>query len=248
MNKACKCIIICILLQIVCLAPNAFAHTDVTPMEAKALIDNNNKLLVIDVREETEYCSDTGHIPGAHNYPLISGVLEQKYQELPLEGELLIVCQSGHRSNTAAEFLDANGYQHVYDMEGGMSAWEWETVGCIDTDGDGVNDDLDNCPEVSNPDQQDTDKNGIGDACENNNTFCPAEILYGENSEEAMLLRDFRDTVLNKTSDGQKIIRLYYAVSPMLVTMIEKDKELKDEIKTVVDELLPRLREKMHQN
>lgn len=35
-----------------------------------------------------------------------------------------------------------------------------------DYDGDGVTDGVDNCPTVSNPDQADTDMNGIGDACE----------------------------------------------------------------------------------
>jgi len=248
MKKARYIIILYVFLQTLYLPSNAFAHTDVTPLEAKDLIDNNKNLTVIDVREEAnEYCK-LGHIPGARNYPLNSGVLEEKYQELSLEDEFLVVCQSGHGSNTAAEFLDANGFQHVYDMVGGMSVWEWETVGCIDTDLDGLNDDLDNCPEISNPDQKDTDKNGVGDACENNNTLCPAEILYGESSEEALLLRDFRDTVLDKTSEGRRIIRLYYAVSPMFVTMMEKDKKVKNRIKTAVDELLPGLRKKMHQN
>ena len=248
MEKARNIILLYTFLQMLCFPLNAFAHTDVTPLEAKDLIDNNKNLIVIDVREEVnEYCK-LGHIPGARNYPLISGVLEEKYQELPFEDEFLVVCQSGHRSNTAAEFLDANGFQHVYDMEGGMSAWEWETAWCIDTDLDGFNDDLDNCPEVSNPDQKDTNKNGVGDACENNKTLCPAEILYGESSEEVLLLRAFRDTVLIKISEGQRIIRLYYAASPILVTMIEKDKKLKNRIKTAVDELLPGLREKMNQN
>ena len=36
----------------------------------------------------------------------------------------------------------------------------------VDTDGDGVSDDDDNCPLVSNPDQTDTDGDGFGDACE----------------------------------------------------------------------------------
>jgi len=36
----------------------------------------------------------------------------------------------------------------------------------VDTDGDGVPDDIDNCPFVSNPDQSDLDGNGIGDVCD----------------------------------------------------------------------------------
>ena len=245
MNKACNFIIIYIFIQIVCLAPNAFAHTDVTPLEARELINNNKNLIVIDVREEAnEYCK-LGHIPGARNYPLISGILEQKYQELALDGEFLVVCQSGHRSNTAAEFLDANGFQHVYDMEGGMSSWEWETVTCIDSDSDGLNDDLDNCPAVANPDQKDVDGDGVGDACANNKA-CPVEMIYGENSEETMLLRAFRDNVLNKTAEGQRIIKLYYAMSPVVVKIINKDKIIKGRIKAAIDELLQGLRKKIH--
>jgi hypothetical protein len=38
-----------------------------------------------------------------------------------------------------------------------------------DTDGDGIADIIDNCPLVPNPDQRDTDGNGVGDACNDAN-------------------------------------------------------------------------------
>jgi hypothetical protein len=46
----------------------------------------------------------------------------------------------------------------------------------IDTDGDGVPDDRDNCPTVRNPSQTDTDGDGIGNACECLNIECPPPV------------------------------------------------------------------------
>ena len=40
---------------------------------------------------------------------------------------------------------------------------------CTDTDGDGICDNIDNCVNVSNPDQADIDNDGLGDACDDNN-------------------------------------------------------------------------------
>jgi len=226
------------------MAAKALAYTVVTPQQAQQLIETNSALIVVDVREVNEYCGANGHIPGALNYPWISGVLQKDYAELALDAEILVVCQSGHRSALASEFLDSKSFLHVYSMEGGMSAWQGKTATCVDSDEDGINDDRDNCPTVSNPDQKDTDQDGVGDACEEKN-LCPAEAVYGENSEEVLLLRDFRDSVLHKTAEGRKVIALYYALSPVLVSMLAEDAELKNRLRAVIDRVLPELKEKM---
>jgi rhodanese-related sulfurtransferase len=104
------------------------------------MIDTNSNLVVVDVREETEYCDDAdtppGHIPGALNYPWATGVLEATYDELPIDGDILIHCRSGVRSAAAADFLCLQGFTNIYNMTGGMLAWQWETVGCCYSDAD----------------------------------------------------------------------------------------------------------------
>ncbi|MHC4356110.1 MAG: rhodanese-like domain-containing protein [Planctomycetota bacterium] len=118
--------------------PAALAHTDVTAEQARELIDSTSDLIVVDVRERYEYCSVGGHIPGALNYPWRSGVLQSRYHELPVDAPVLVVCGSGARSNSSAGFLDENGFLTVYDMLGGMSAWQWKTAPCTYSGGSGT--------------------------------------------------------------------------------------------------------------
>ncbi len=109
----------------------AAAHTDIASQAAQELINSGGDLIVVDVREPTEYCDERGHIPGAVNYPWTSEVLQTRYGELPKQVPILVVCRSGHRSNEAAGFLDAHGFAAVYDMTGGMKAWTGQTAPCL---------------------------------------------------------------------------------------------------------------------
>ena len=109
------------------------SYTSISSVEAKAMIDaGENDLIVIDVREEYEYCNSGGHIPGSLNYPWTSGVLLDRYMELPMESDILVICRSGNRSKDASDFLVDKGYRNIYEI-GGINDWEWETVTCDGT-------------------------------------------------------------------------------------------------------------------
>ena len=136
------------------------------------MIDSNPNLIIIDVREETEYCDDSvdvdgpGHIPGALNYPWNSGVLQTRYSDFPTDAQILVVCRSGNRSSQAAEFLCLNGYIQIHNMLDGMISWDGNRTACTDIDNDGIFDHLDNCPSICNSNQTDADNDGIGDVCD----------------------------------------------------------------------------------
>ena len=69
-------------------------------------------------------------------------------------------------------------------------------------------------------------------------TTCPSEEMYGTASPETQLLRNFRDTILNGTPEGQDLIKLYYTWSPFLVEAMRNDEELKTQLKETVDKIL----------
>ena len=71
---------------------------------------------------------------------------------------------------------------------------------------------------------------------------CISELIYDEYSDEIGILRHFRDNVLSKTPVGQEIIKLYYQWSPVIVKAMEEDEEFKEEIKEMIDRVLPLIR------
>lgn len=52
------------------------------------------------------------------------------------------------------------------EIQGPTGSDLFSDVGVLDTDGDGILDDEDNCPAVANADQADADEDGVGDACD----------------------------------------------------------------------------------
>ena len=87
-----------------------------------ANLQTEKKAIIIDVREDSEWQAE--HIAGAIHIPLKQ--LEERLAELkPYQNEKIITqCRSGMRSAKAAELLQSSGFNNVYNMEGGLNAWQ----------------------------------------------------------------------------------------------------------------------------
>ena len=88
----------------------------------KASQSKQKGFVLVDVRSRDEHMS--GFIPGT-DFNIDFREMQGRHQELQakLDQHIVVYCQSGHRSNIAAETLMGLGYQHVYNVEGSMNAW-----------------------------------------------------------------------------------------------------------------------------
>jgi rhodanese-related sulfurtransferase len=92
----------------------------VNPREAwERLSDKQASAVLIDVREPGEF--NGGHAKGAKNIPLSQ--LGKRVAEVPRNREVLLICQSGNRSMTAAHFLQKQGITQVFNVSGGTTVW-----------------------------------------------------------------------------------------------------------------------------
>ena len=100
-------------------------YEQITPEEAKKIMDSGEEHIILDTREQDEY--DEGHIAGAILIPYTE--IENKAEEtMPDKDKLILVyCRSGRRSKIAAESLAKLGYTNVKEF-GGIIDWQYEIV------------------------------------------------------------------------------------------------------------------------
>ncbi len=77
---------------------------------------------------------------------------------------------------------------------------------------------------------------------------CAAEEIYGRDSEETDLLREYRDMVLSNSHEGQEFIKTYYKFSPIFTKLLEQRPLLKNRTKAFIDSMLPEIRKKVEQS
>jgi rhodanese-related sulfurtransferase len=97
------------------------ASNEIGTLEATRLM-NQGSTLVLDVREVAEYAA--GHLPRARHIPLKE--LPQRVGEIAKfkEKAVVVTCRTGPRASSASRVLKRAGFTTVYQLKGGVTAWE----------------------------------------------------------------------------------------------------------------------------
>ncbi|WP_339876652.1 rhodanese-like domain-containing protein [uncultured Algoriphagus sp.] len=93
---------------------------DITVEDLKSRLDNKEKFVFLDVREEWEYDDDN---LGAINIPLADLPTRLDELEAYKDEEIVVHCRSGARSMNAKKFLETKGFSKVRNTTGGILAY-----------------------------------------------------------------------------------------------------------------------------
>ncbi|MBE0516759.1 MAG: rhodanese-like domain-containing protein [Methanophagales archaeon] len=100
--------------------PDQIIPVDIVVDEAKRLIDSESEdLIFLDVRTGEEY--NAAHIEGARLIPLSE--LSNRTEELNKSTKIVVYSEDGSNSTTACEILIEKGFEQVYTVLGGITAW-----------------------------------------------------------------------------------------------------------------------------
>ncbi|MED1864594.1 rhodanese-like domain-containing protein [Fictibacillus nanhaiensis] len=95
----------------------------IEPKEVERLLETDNTLNIIDVRENDEVAQ--GMIQTATHIPL--GEISDRINGLDRDKEYVMVCRSGKRSEKACAILASHNI-NVINMSGGMLSWKGKTT------------------------------------------------------------------------------------------------------------------------
>lgn len=112
-------LIVLVVLFIVSRMMPAKGVKNITTADLKDDLKDKNKQF-IDVRTPGEFKAN--HIRGFKNIPLQS-INENAIKQLSKDKEIVVICQSGMRSNKASKVFKKMGFKQVTNVKGGMSAW-----------------------------------------------------------------------------------------------------------------------------
>lgn len=100
-----------------------FSMEVISASKLKKILEAENSLLILDVREENELLGRLGHCDNSVNI-LVENLRERVLElETMRYREIRTVCRSGVRAARATKVLEREGFENVKVLAGGMLAW-----------------------------------------------------------------------------------------------------------------------------
>lgn len=94
--------------------------TCISVKEVNDKLSNNENIVVLDIRDPASY--QQSHLPTAKH--LSNDNLVDVLNQTPKTSNLIVYCYHGVSSQAAAKYLMEQGYEHVFSMDGGFTAWQ----------------------------------------------------------------------------------------------------------------------------
>lgn len=97
--------------------------SNLTPASAVQLMNSEeDNMLLLDVRESAETAA--GKITKAVQIPV--SAIDKRVGELDKHRNkhVIVYCKNGTRSGVACKALNKAGFEHVYNLSGGVAAWQ----------------------------------------------------------------------------------------------------------------------------
>ena len=98
----------------------------ISPLEAKRRMDNNDDIVLLDVRSPEEFMQMRMPSDKVVHIPL--GALREKLDQLPKNKDILAFCKVSMRGYEAQRILAGAGFDRVGFIEGGLVGWPFEIL------------------------------------------------------------------------------------------------------------------------
>lgn len=95
---------------------------EIDPLELKARLDAADTPVLVDVREAFERAIADLPDVGQRHIPL--GDFASRIHELSRDEEIVVYCRSGSRSASVVQFMQAQGFERVLNLRGGVLGWQ----------------------------------------------------------------------------------------------------------------------------
>ena len=100
---------------------SAFVTAQATDISQQQFSDLPNKVL-LDVRTPEEFAE--GHVPGAVNMPYDQLASFKQTLDGFKDNNLVVYCRSGRRAAVAVQWLQEQGFEQLYHLDGDMLGWQ----------------------------------------------------------------------------------------------------------------------------